>query len=149
MSDLINRQAAIDAIKKQHCLNCDSMEGVVCRACKVDYDLEIIESLPSARNRHDYFKALLDFRSLLEHSLDFDLKSQKKYKTFVMSMLDAILKNSKLLDDLMTYGSLEYTSERVFVKPTTGEVFVENWKEKENGRSDVSEREKTDVRGDQ
>ena len=130
--DLISRQAAIDL--------CDWYDNPSMR--------EDIEEMPSARNRHDYFKALLDFRSLLEHSIDVDLNSKKKYKTFVMSMLDVILKNPNLLDDLMTYGSLKYTSERVLVKPT-GEVFVENGKEKENGGSDVSEREKTDVRGDQ
>ena len=47
--DLISRQAAIDAIKREGCANCDSYNGVRCRVCQYQNCMDIIEELPSAQ----------------------------------------------------------------------------------------------------
>ena len=77
-------------------------------------------------DRYDYFKALLDFRNMLERHEDSFLKSKKKYKTFVMSFLDIMLQNPTLLDKFMVYGGdTRYLSDELLIKPN-GEVFIKN-----------------------
>ena len=77
-------------------------------------------------DRYDYFKALLDFRNMLERHEDSFLKSKKKYKTFVMSFLDIMLRNPTLLDEFMVYGGdTRYLSDELLIKPN-GEVFIKD-----------------------
>ena len=80
------------------------------------------------QERHECFRALLNFRNMLEGGNDTFLNSRKKYKTFVLSMLDAILENPRMLDEFMTYGGMtRYMTLEIKVKPS-GEVIVEEKK---------------------
>lgn len=51
MSDLISRQAAIDAFKKicNRCGEYKKNNGVMCGACYLDDGISIVEDLPSAQ----------------------------------------------------------------------------------------------------
>lgn len=51
-----------------------------------------------------YWKAQVDFLHILENMDDSLLKSKKKYKNFIVSLLKLVLTNSKLHDRIMTYG---------------------------------------------
>lgn len=46
--EYISREATVDAIKKIYCPQCDSYNGVMCRACEHMDDMVIIEDMPAA-----------------------------------------------------------------------------------------------------
>lgn len=48
MDEYISKQVAIDAIKKIYCPQCNSYNGVICRACEHMDDMDIIEDMPAA-----------------------------------------------------------------------------------------------------
>ena len=48
MAEYIEREALIRRIKEIHCAECDSYQGVRCRACWVDDTLDYIDSEPAA-----------------------------------------------------------------------------------------------------
>lgn len=48
MTEYIEREALIRRIKEIHCAECDSYNGVRCRACWVDDTLDYIDSEPAA-----------------------------------------------------------------------------------------------------
>ena len=48
MKEYIEREALIRRIKEIHCAECDSYNGVRCRACWVDDTLDYIDSEPAA-----------------------------------------------------------------------------------------------------
>ena len=48
MKEYIDREALMRRIKEIHCAECDSYNGVRCRACWVDDTLDYIDSEPSA-----------------------------------------------------------------------------------------------------
>ena len=48
MAEYIEREALIRRIKEIHCAECDSYNGVRCRACWVDDTLDYIDSEPAA-----------------------------------------------------------------------------------------------------
>lgn len=55
--------------------------------------------------RDGYFKALLDLYNALNDNNDINIgKSKKKYKNFVTTMIDTLLKNPHFLDEWMDYG---------------------------------------------
>ena len=66
MKEYIERDALIRRIKEIHCAECDSYNGVRCRACLVDDALDYIDSEPAADvapvrhgrwiKDHDYLK---------------------------------------------------------------------------------------------
>ena len=66
MAEYIERDALMLRIKEIHCAECDSYNGVRCRACWVDYTLDYIDSEPDADvepvrhgrwiEDHDYLK---------------------------------------------------------------------------------------------
>lgn len=46
MSDLISREAALDAIKS-YCSNCDNYSGVRCSSCMIDYAIIAVDAVPA------------------------------------------------------------------------------------------------------
>ena len=48
MAEYIDREALMRQIKEIHCTECDSYNGVRCRACWVDDTLDYIDSEPAA-----------------------------------------------------------------------------------------------------
>ena len=48
MAEYIEREALMRRIKEIHCSECDSYNGVRCRACWVDDTLDYIDSEPAA-----------------------------------------------------------------------------------------------------
>lgn len=48
MNEYINRDEAINAIKKIYCPQCNSYNGAMCRACEHMDDMDIIEDMPAA-----------------------------------------------------------------------------------------------------
>ena len=48
MAEYIEREALMRRIKEIHCAECDSYNGVRCRACWVDETLDYIDSEPAA-----------------------------------------------------------------------------------------------------
>ena len=48
MAEYIERKALMRRIKEIHCAECDSYDGVRCRACWVDDTLDYIDSEPAA-----------------------------------------------------------------------------------------------------
>ena len=48
MAEYIEREALMRRIKEIHCAECDSYQGVRCRACWVDDTLDYIDSEPAA-----------------------------------------------------------------------------------------------------
>ena len=48
MAEYIEREALIRRIKEIHCSECDSYDGLRCRACWVDDTLDYIDSEPAA-----------------------------------------------------------------------------------------------------
>ena len=46
--EYISREATVDAIKKIYCPQCDSYNGVMCRACEHMDDMDIIENMQAA-----------------------------------------------------------------------------------------------------
>ena len=47
MDDLINRSELMQAIKRQYCKDCDSYEGLRCRACHADDMLSLVDDVHS------------------------------------------------------------------------------------------------------
>ena len=48
MAEYIEREALMRRIKEIHCAECDSYDGLRCRACWVDDTLDYIDSEPAA-----------------------------------------------------------------------------------------------------
>ena len=46
MSDLISREAALDAIKS-YCNGCDNYSGVRCSSCMIDYAIIAVDAVPA------------------------------------------------------------------------------------------------------
>jgi hypothetical protein len=77
--------------------------------------------------RRGYKKALLDIAHLLENHDDFYLKSKKKYKNFVTSLLRLILTNQELCDKILIYGEFgEYwfDDDKYLIVTPDGEVKI-------------------------
>jgi hypothetical protein len=77
--------------------------------------------------RRGYKKALLDITHLLERYDDYHLKSKKKYKNFVTSLLRLILTNQELCDKILIYGEFsEYwlDDDRYLIITPDGEVKI-------------------------
>lgn len=47
MDDLISRSELTQAIKRQYCIDCDSYDGLRCRACHVDDMLSLVDDVLS------------------------------------------------------------------------------------------------------
>lgn len=58
--------------------------------------------------RDGYWKALLDIYNALSNNNDTNVtnKSKKKYKNFVLAMINVLLKEPEFLDEWMAYGGM-------------------------------------------
>ena len=53
MADLVDRQALIERIEELYCKECNSYNGVRCRACGTGDAIEMIESAPTVEPKRE------------------------------------------------------------------------------------------------
>lgn len=99
---------------------------------KIDQDADIKGRMiwmmtTSFDYRRGYRKALLDITHLLERYEDCYLKSKKKYKNFVTSLLRLILTNQELCDKILIYGEFSeywFDDDKYLIVTPDGEVKI-------------------------
>ena len=48
MAEYIDKKTAIDSIGSNYCMDCENSNGILCRACAHQDDMDIIDSIPAA-----------------------------------------------------------------------------------------------------
>ena len=48
MAEYIDKKTAIDSIASNYCMNCEHSNGILCRACEHQDDMDIIDDIPAA-----------------------------------------------------------------------------------------------------
>ena len=75
-----------------------------------------------------YFKAILDIYNTLQlQDANLELNSQKKYQTYIYSLLKLLLSDDIIRNKFMRYGGV-YDFNNVYIKPS-GELFVKEGEE--------------------